>query len=292
MSVEKKRNLAGQGIRLGVHASIAGGVHLSLDRAKELGCNTMQIFSHNPRQWAVENIPADTVAMFRKMRVEFDIAPVYVHTSYLINLAAPDSLILKKSIELLKREFDLADTLDAEYVVVHTGSDSQGVASNSRLRAVDAIKKINGSRKTRLLLENTAGEKGDITSQIGDLAEIIELAESDLIAGITFDTCHAFAAGYDLRSDKDIAALADEIDKLIGLGKVKLIHLNDAKKGLASHVDRHWHIGEGEIGLEGLGKFINHKAFRGIPLILETPKKNEEDDPRNLALVRKMLSAR
>jgi deoxyribonuclease-4 len=289
MPVDKKRNLADQDIRLGVHTSIAGGVQQSLERARELGCNTMQIFSHNPRQWAVSDIPADAAASFRKMRAEFDIAPVYVHTSYLINLAAPDPVILKKSIELLKRELDLADTLGAEYVVVHTGSDSSGIAQESRLRAVDAVKKIAGNWKTRLLLENTAGEKGDITSQIGDLAEIIRLADMDLIAGITFDTCHAFAAGYDLRSDNDISALASEIDKLIGLEKIKLIHFNDAKKGLGSHVDRHWHIGEGEIGLDGLRKFINHKAFRGIPLVLETPKKDKEDDPRNLAIVRKML---
>jgi deoxyribonuclease-4 len=252
----------------------------------------MQIFSHNPRQWAVSNITAEVAELFKKLRTEFDIAPVFVHTSYLINLAAPDSVILKKSVELLKRELDLADTLGAEYVVVHTGSDSQGIATESRLRAVNAIKKISGAWKTRLLLENTAGEKGDITSQIGDLAEIIRLADMELIAGITFDTCHAFAAGYDLRTDKDISALAAEIDKLLGLKKIKLIHLNDAKKGLASHVDRHWHIGEGEIGIEGLRKFINHKAFRGIPLVLETPKKNEEDDPRNLAIARNILTHR
>ncbi len=290
MPIDKKRNLAVQAIRLGVHTSIAGGLPLSLERARELGCNTMQIFSHNPRQWAVSAIPADVSESFKKMRAEFDIAPVFVHTSYLINLAASDTVILKKSVELLKRELDLADTLGAEYVVVHTGSDSQGVATESRLRAVDAIKKIAGSWKSRLLLENTAGEKGDITSQIGDLAEIIRLSDSDLIAGITFDTCHAFAAGYDLRSDNDISALAAEIEKLLGLEKIKLIHLNDAKKGLASHVDRHWHIGEGEIGLDGLRKFVNHKAFKGIPLVLETPKKEEDDDPRNLAIVRNMLA--
>jgi len=277
-------------LRLGVHTSIAGGVHLSLERAAALGCNTMQIFSHNPRQWAVSDISADTASEFRRMKAEFDINPVYVHTSYLINLAASDSAILKKSILLLKRELDLADQIGAEYVVVHTGSDSQGVASESRLKAVEALKSISGAWETHLLLENTAGERGDITSQIGDLAEIIRLSDLPLIAGITFDTCHAFAAGYDLRSGEDISALASEIDKLIGLNKVKLIHLNDAKKGLGSHVDRHWHIGEGEIGLDGLGKFVNHKAFKGIPLILETPKKDEEDDPRNLAIVRKMLA--
>jgi deoxyribonuclease IV len=276
--------------KLGVHTSIAGGVHMAVERAVALGCNTMQIFSHNPRQWAVSDIGPESVSEFRRMRAEFGIDPVFVHTSYLINLAASDPVILKKSMALLKRELDLADQIGAEYVVVHTGSDSQGVAGESRLRAVGALKELAGKWKTHLLLENTAGERGDITSRISDLAEIIKLADLSLIAGITFDTCHAFAAGYDLRSDKDISSLAAEIDKMIGLDKVKLVHLNDAKKGLGSHVDRHWHIGEGEIGLEGLGKFINHKAFKGIPLVLETPKKDEEDDPRNLAIVRKMLA--
>jgi deoxyribonuclease IV len=290
MNIDKKEKLSSQEIRLGVHTSIAGGILLSLERARELGCNTMQIFSHNPRQWAVADIPADMASKFRNMKDKLGIEPVYVHTSYLINLAATNPDVLNKSASLLKQELDLADVIGAEYVVVHTGSDSQGIPAESRLNAAATLKKISGSWKTRLLLENTAGEKGDITSQIGDLAEIINFADTDLIAGITFDTCHAFAAGYDLRNDKDISACAEEIDKLIGLDKVKLIHLNDAKKGLASHVDRHWHIGEGEIGLEGLGKFINNKAFRGIPLILETPKKEDDDDPRNLALVRKLIS--
>lgn len=279
-------------LRLGVHTSVAGGVHSAPERASALGCNTMQIFSHNPRQWATPDIPVKTAAEFKRLKTELDINPVFVHTSYLINLAAPDSVILKKSVELLKRELDLADSIAAQYVVVHTGSDSQGIAHESRLRAIDALNKIKGQWKTQLLLENTAGEKGDVTSRVADIAEIIKMTVPDLIAGITFDTCHAFAAGYDLRSDKEIAALAAEIEKLIGLDKIKLIHLNDAKKGLGSHVDRHWHIGEGEIGLEGLGKFINHKAFRGIPLILETPKKDEEDDKRNLAAVRKLLDGR
>jgi deoxyribonuclease-4 len=278
-------------IRLGVHTSVSGGVPLAVDRAVALGCNTMQIFSHNPRQWAVADIAADVAADFRTRCKKAGIAPVFVHTSYLINLAAPDPAILNKSVSLLKRELDLADQIGAEYVVVHTGSDSQGIAGTSRLRAVEALQGISGAWKTRLLLENTAGERGDITSKIADLAEIIRLADMSLIAGITFDTCHAFAAGYDLRSDKDIASLAMEIERAVGLDRLKLIHLNDAKKGLGSHVDRHWHIGEGEIGAEGLGKFINHKAFKGIPLILETPKKDEEDDPRNLAVVRKLLAS-
>ncbi len=277
--------------RLGVHTSIAGGVHLSIERAKELGCNTIQIFSHNPRRWAVSDIPAETAAAFRKFREVYDIGPVFVHTSYLINLASGDADILRKSIQLMKRELDLADVLGAEYVVVHTGSLSEGSGEEGRRRAVAALRKMadEGEWETGLLLENTAGERGDITSRISDLAEIITDAETPLIAGITLDTCHAFAAGYDIKNGAGLSLLVREIEDHLGPGLVKLIHLNDAKKSLNSRVDRHWHIGEGEIGLEGLREFINHPAFRNIPLVLETPKKSEEDDPRNLKIVRSLF---
>ena len=277
--------------RLGVHTSIAGGVNLSLQRSHELGCNTMQIFSHNPRQWAVYDIPAEAASEFSALKNRYDIHPVFVHSSYLINLATADAVMLNKSIHLLKRELDLADALGTDYVVVHTGTASGDDPAQGRRRAVEALRKITaeGQWTARLLLENTAGERGDITSRISDLAWIVEKAGSPLINGITFDTCHAFAAGYDIRSVKGLDSLADEIETNIGLDRVKLVHLNDAKKGLDSRVDRHWHIGEGEIGLDGLRNFVNYPSFKNVPLILETPKKSEEDDPRNLKTVRGLL---
>jgi deoxyribonuclease-4 len=241
----------------------------------------------------VSNIPSETAAAFRKYREIHDIGPVFVHTSYLINLAAGDAGILEKSIQLMKRELDHADVLGAEYVVVHTGSLSEGSGEKGRRRAVAALRKISdeGEWKTRLLLENTAGERGDITSRIADLAEIINATKTLLIAGITLDTCHAFAAGYDIKNDAGLSLLVKEMQNHLGPGMVKLVHLNDAKKGLNSHVDRHWHIGEGQIGLEGLQKFVNHLAFKDVPLVLETPKKTEEDDPRNLNIVRSLFKA-
>ncbi|HMK56124.1 MAG TPA: deoxyribonuclease IV [Dissulfurispiraceae bacterium] len=288
---KKPSEQPGKSRRLGVHTSIAGGVLLSLERAHDLGSNTMQIFSHNPRQWAVSDIEPSTASAFRKLKEKLDIRPVFVHTSYLINLAAADSGILEKSVKLMKRELDLADTLGAEYVVVHTGSLSDGSGETGRRRAIESLRRLaaEGKWKTRLLLENTAGEKGDITSRMEDLAEIIDKLGSPLIAGITLDTCHAFAAGYDVRKSDGLSLLVRDIEKHVGIDRVKLIHLNDAKKGLGSRVDRHWHIGEGEIGLKGLERLVNSRAFRNIPLILETPKKTEEDDPMNLRTVRGMF---
>ena len=277
--------------RLGVHTSIAGGIELSLERARALGCTTMQIFSHNPRQWLVNDIPRESLERFRKLREEYDINPVFVHTSYLINLASAERDIAEKSLRLLAREMDLADALGADYVVLHTGSASQDTQEEGRARAVEALRKISGIKRwnSRLLLENTAGERGDITSRIADLAEVVAKVESPLVAGVCIDTCHAFAAGYNLSEAQGASVLMGEIGRLLGQGSGKLIHLNDSKKGLGSHVDRHEHIGEGYIGKAGLRDFINHPACRDIPLILETPKKSEEDDPRNLKIVRGLL---
>jgi deoxyribonuclease-4 len=277
--------------RLGVHTSIAGGVHLSIERAKGLGCNTVQIFSHNPRQWLVKEIPLDIVLQFKELRKSYDINPVFIHTSYLINLAASDNGILEKSISLLIQEMDIADLLDADYVILHTGSASQDSEEVGRKKAIETLKRVSRRKqwRSKLLLENTAGERGDISSHIKDIAEIIDKTGSPLIGGVVIDTCHAFASGYDITSEKGIEYLVNEIRRYLGIESIKLIHLNDSKKGHGSHVDRHENIGEGSIGKEGLKRFINHPAFKNIPLILETPKKSEEDDPRNLKIARDLF---
>ncbi len=279
--------------RLGVHTSIAGGVHLAAQRARDLGCTTMQIFSHNPRQWAVRTPSGDESAGFAELRISFDLQPLFVHTSYLINLAAGDETVIRKSAELLGREMDLADLLGADYVVLHTGSSSGTDETTARRRAIRTLRGVldRGPWRSRLLLENTAGERGDISSRIEDLAEIVRETASPLIGGICIDTCHAFSAGYDITTQKGLGMLAAEIGNHLGPGSVKLIHLNDSKKDRGSKVDRHEHIGSGRIGLEGLRRFVNHPAFRDVPLILETPKKSDEDDVRNLAAARGLLRA-
>ncbi|HSW64327.1 MAG TPA: deoxyribonuclease IV [Dissulfurispiraceae bacterium] len=277
--------------RIGVHTSISGGVHLAVERAHELGCTTMQIFSHNPRQWFAGTIPDDHAQQFRILRTRHDINPVFVHTSYLINLAAMKPDVLQKSVELLIQEMDIADALGAEYVVLHTGSASLDKAKNARHRAVGALRQVAGVKqwKARLLLENTAGERGDISSRIADIAEMIEAVESPLIGGICLDSCHAFAAGYALGDEKCLDSLAGEVAQLLGAGAVKLIHLNDSKKALGAGVDRHEHLGEGGIGIDALARLVRHPVFCEVPLVLETPKKSEEDDPRNLRIVREMI---
>lgn len=278
-------------LKIGVHTSIAGGLHHSLERAKVLGCNTMQIFSHNPRGWAVKKITEEEALMFQSLRSHLNISPLYIHASYLINLASRDKNLQRKSINLLVIEMERADVIGAEYVILHPGSASDAAGHVSRKRTIVALNEVSlrGRWKAGLIIENTAGERGDISSQVIHLSEIINAVKGSFVAGICIDTCHAFAAGYDIRSDKGVEQITEEIKHYIGLDKLRLIHLNDSKGDLGSGIDRHEHIGLGKIGIKGLKQFINHLPFRGIPLILETPKKRESDDPENLKKVRQMI---
>ncbi|MBI5188538.1 MAG: deoxyribonuclease IV [Nitrospirae bacterium] len=266
-------------------------MHKSLERANTFGCNTVQIFSHNPRGWAVKSISEEDILMFKSLRLKFNISPVYIHASYLINIASSDGDLRRKSIDLLTIEMDRADVIGADYVILHPGSASGDDEGVSRKRAIDALNEIVqvGRWKAGLLIENTAGERGDISSTIMDLSEIMTGVRGPLISGVCIDTCHAFAAGYNIRSDKGIQKILDEIRRYIGLNKLKLIHLNDSKGDIGSGIDRHEHIGSGKIGTAGLKRFINHPFFSNIPLILETPKKTESDDIENLRKVRVML---
>lgn len=279
-------------MRIGVHTSIAGGIELSLKRANELGCNTVQIFSHNPRRWAVAPIPRENLNMFRELRSNLSISPVFIHASYLINLATADMNLLHRSEELLAVELFRADEIGADYIVLHTGSASKDERKIAQKRAIDSLSRVMGRGKwgAGLLLENTAGERGDISSTIEDLAEILGGVNSVGISGICFDTCHGFSAGYDLRRPETIDSLLDKIERYIGFDKVKLIHFNDSKRDLGARVDRHEHIGKGKIGIKGFQIFFGREEIRSIPLILETPKKSLEDDKQNLAVARKILS--
>lgn len=279
--------------RFGVHTSIGGGLHRALERAKALGCTTVQIFSHNPRGWRLNEITVEEQSAFKELRRKLYISPVFVHCSYLINIASKNEELWWKSVLMLKEEMVRADLIGADYVVLHVGS-AFGDEAGGRKRAGRALKEIasEGKFRARLLLENTAGERGDIASKISELSELMaELMAkaSGLVGGICFDTCHGFQAGYDIRTQVGINALWYEIDKFLGKDAVKLIHLNDSKADLGSRRDRHEHLGMGRIGEKGLKMFINHKKSANIPLILETPKKSEVDDPMNLKKLISML---
>ncbi len=275
--------------RLGVHTSIAGGIHLSIERARDLGCNTLQLFSHSPRNWGRPEISYEAVQRFKELRKIYDIEPVFVHSSYLINIASPDRHLRRRSMDMLIWELEAAQLLGADYLILHPGSSSVDI-SEGRKRAKRVLRKISkrGRWKVRLLLENTAGERGDISSTVEDLAELLE-ASWGIAGGICFDTCHAFQAGYELRNAEEIEKLIDKIHRLIDKNAVKLIHLNDSKKPLGFRVDRHEHIGKGKIGNEGFRILLSNPAFSDVPVILETPKKTDRDDLMNLRRVKRLL---
>jgi deoxyribonuclease-4 len=277
--------------RIGFHVSISGGFSLSVQRAFELGCTCMQIFSRNPRGWTVKPLDADDVAGFRKLREKWDIGPVFVHTNYLINLASHRPELYERSIEQFVIDLERTEALGAEYLVTHLGSASSQDAAWMIERvsaALNMAMKLHPP-KAMILLENTAGEKGDVGYTLEQVQEVISRLDDSSQIGICYDTCHGFAAGYDIRKKKDVDALARKIEATVGLNRLKGMHLNDCLRDFGSHVDRHWHIGEGKIGLDGFSALLNHPAFKDVPKIMETPKETEEDDPRNMKTVKSLL---
>jgi deoxyribonuclease-4 len=274
---------------VGFHVSIAGGLPLAVERASELGCTAMQIFSHSPRSWALKDISPGEAAEFKKARKKARISPLFVHASYLINLASADGALLSRSIEALRTEMARAEMLGANYVVTHLGSASGSLPEEAVRRVAGALRETLEGLDTgvTLLLENTAGERGDVGSGFPDIARIMELSGLSGL-GVTLDTCHAYGAGYDVRRKKGVEETLSIIDAAFGLSKVKLIHLNDSKHPLASRRDRHENIGMGEIGRAGFRLILNHPRLREIPFIMETPKASPDDDRRNMALVRKL----
>ncbi len=278
-------------MRLGFHVSISGGFALAVQRAYELGCTCMQIFSRNPRGWTVKPLEPADVEEFKKLRNQWDIGPVFVHTNYLINLASPKPDLYERSIEQFVVDLERTEYLGAEYLVTHLGSASGKEPDWMIDRVADALNIAMRLRKPKatILLENTAGEKGDVGYTLEQVKAVIDKLKESSSVGICYDTCHGFAAGYDIRAKKGIDDLAKAIKTTVGLELLKGIHLNDCLKDFGSRVDRHWHIGEGKIGEDGFKVFLNHPVFRDVPKVMETPKESEEDDPRNLRKVKSLI---
>lgn len=275
---------------LGVHVSIAGNIAGAVERAHELGCTAMQIFSRSPRIWAAKGLDPGETARFRDLRERFGISPLVVHASYLINLATPEGGLKRRSVEALTEELDRADRLGADFLVVHVGScrDGGSVEGVERVREALAEVMASGRWSTRLLLEDTAGERGDVGADLKEIGRILQKLPGGGGIGVCLDTCHLFAAGYDISTPDGVDRVADLIKETVGLDRIKVVHGNDSKKGLNCRVDRHQHIGQGGIGLKGFQAWLNHPAFRTIPMILETPKDSPEADPRNLSLIRRL----
>lgn len=275
-------------MRLGVHVSIAGKIYEAVDRAKALNCECMQIFSRNPRGWQATKLDKADVEEFKKRRKEADITPLVVHIPYLINLASPEDRLYEKSIQAYLEDIRRADLLSAEYFVTHLGSHKgkgRDLGIDRFARALDKIIK-ELKPKVKILLENTSGSGNWLGGDFEDIAEIMTKSHQKDKLGLCFDTCHAYAAGYDIKNKKGLDETLKKIDKLIGINKLKLIHINDSKGDLGSHLDRHQHIGKGKIGRDGFRLILHHPKLRDLPYVLETPKEDIKSDPMNLKTVR------
>ena len=278
-------------MRLGLHVSIAGHIYESITRAEVLGCNTMQIFSRDPRQWRRERLSLEDIEEFRRRRQKSKITPVFVHIPYLINLASPYSVLYRDSIKAYIDDILETELLGADYIVTHMGSHKKSGEQKGLKRFTLALNKIlerTKKSKVVILLENTSGSGSWLGYKFEHQRQIVDGVEQENRIGICFDTCHGYAAGYDLATAEGLNETINQLDKIVGLDRLKLIHLNDTKDRLSSHRDRHEHIGKGKIGLEGFRHILNERRLKDMPFILETPKDSEDADKVNLAVVRKL----
>jgi deoxyribonuclease-4 len=274
---------------LGVQVSTAGKIYEAIERARELSCNTMQIFSRNPQRWRDNFLEPKDVGEFNKRQEKCKIRPLFIHIPYLINLASPNPRLYEASIEAYIEDILEAQVLKADYIVTHMGSHKETSEEEGIKRFIKALNSITEKTKNTsigILLENTAGSGSWLGYNFSHHKQILQGLEHKERAGLCFDTAHAYLAGYDIATRGGLKATLDEIDKLVGINLIKLIHLNDAKDNLGSERDRHEHIGKGKIGKEGMARIINHPKLRDLPFILETPKDSENADRMNLEIVR------
>lgn len=278
-------------MRLGFHISIAGGFKNVVRRATDTECETIQLFTRNPRGWQYRPLDNEDIRIFKKEVAASDIWPIFVHLPYLINLASPQRDLYQRSLVALIEDLQRSATIGASFLIMHVGSATDTDKGLKRIsdginQALDRVR-----NNVTLLLENTAGSGHELGSDFEQLKTIVErVADSERI-GICLDTAHAFAAGYGLRSPAQITQTLDAFDQMIGLCRLHLIHLNDTKAERGSHTDRHWHIGQGKIG-KGLLHLLHQPRLKDLPFIMETPRTGIKEDVMNMKRARKLLACR
>jgi deoxyribonuclease-4 len=276
--------------------SIVGGLTQALWRGVKTGCDVIQIFTKNPIQWRAKPLTLDDSTPFLQARQETGIRAVAAHGSYLINLASPDDGLYERSREALREEMQRAEALELPYLVMHPGSPRGGGKEEGidRIaRAVNLIHHQGGGIKVMILMEMTAGQGATLGSRFEHLARIIGRIEAEERVGVCLDTCHIFAAGYDISTPAGYEATLAEFDRIIGLSRLKVVHLNDAKAAVGSRIDRHEHIGKGSLGLDAFRCLLQDQRLAHLPFILETPKgktpAGEDWDSVNLHTLRELL---
>jgi deoxyribonuclease-4 len=283
--------------------SIAGGLPRAVDRAHASRCDALQIFTKSAGQWRARQLPPDEVALFRRRVEETRIRPVVAHNSYLINVAAAAPALRSQSIAALGEELDRAELLGLDGLIMHPGSYTTGTEEEGLRkigRALAGLLKARPRHRVKILLEHTAGQGTNLGHRFEHLATILEHAGGSPRIGICLDTCHLLTAGYDLCTDEGYAGTFRDFDRIVGLDRLRVFHLNDSKKPCGSRVDRHEHIGKGCLGLDPFRKLLNDPRFSELPMLLETPKLESPEsrrrdvdpwDARNLRTLRKLIRA-
>jgi deoxyribonuclease-4 len=289
-------------MRLGAHISTAGGVFKAFQRASDIDCETMLVFTKSNRQWRAKPLTETDIEAYHRESAEFaNVTPVAVHASYLINIASPDEALWEKSFQALKIEVERCGALGIPLITFHPGSfiksdEETGLASISRAvrRLLDET--AESASGTTVCLETMAGQGTNLGYRFEQLAYLLDQSGPSDRLGVCFDTCHVFAAGYDIRTPQTYAATMEDFDRIIGLEHIKFFHFNDSKFELGQRKDRHAHIGQGHIGLEGFANFVNDPRWANHAAHLETPKTEEDDDgnevemdPVNLAALRALV---
>jgi deoxyribonuclease IV len=283
--------------RIGIHTSTAGGVHNAAERAYRLGCNTFQIFSSSPRQWAPYELSELQCAEMNRMRARYDLKPLVIHTNYLVNLASSNELFLEKSVEAFRGEIERALSLCAEYLVLHPGSFRGAEREQGLLRtaagiaaATEGLDLAKGG--LTILIENTAGSEFSLGGTFEQVAEVLDRLDGIVPVGACIDTCHTHVAGYDIVSHDGLYQTLQHLDATIGLNRVKVWHCNDAKAARGSKLDRHQSIGKGSIGEETFRVLLNDRRLAHAAFIAETPIDKPGDDRRNVEALKKLVVER
>jgi deoxyribonuclease-4 len=274
--------------------SISGGVDTAFDRGEQVGCDAMQIFTKNNNQWRAAPLKEKVVERYHRRQAETGITPVVAHTSYLLNLATPDDELWAKSIDALVIEVERCDVLSIPYLVIHPGSHVGSGEEAGIARVVEALNIAHDrlpDAQVKITLETTAGQGTNLGYRFEHLSAMIEGTEANERLAVCYDTCHTLAAGYDFRTPEGYAEVLRQFDQVIGLDRLAVFHLNDAQQDLGSRRDRHAHIGEGFVGLEGFRHLLNDPRFEQSPMLLETHKsKDMHEDMENLARLRALIA--
>jgi deoxyribonuclease-4 len=272
--------------------SIDGGLHLALERGHSVGCETIQLFTRNNLRWEAKPRTAEELALYRETLIRTAIDPVVAHGIYLINLAAPDGRVHRRSNRAYREELLRCHEAGIPYLVLHPGSHKGTGVEKGMARIAEAIRaaySVHPEYTVVTLLENTAGQGDTIGRNFGELAHIAALA-GDVPLGYCLDTAHALASGYDMRTEEGYEAVLAEFDELLGLDRLLCVHLNDSKADLGEQVDRHEQIGQGTVGVDAFRMLLNDPRLSGCPMLLETPKSDDlHEDVENLALLRSLF---